>query len=234
VKTHNSGGGTVLEEGIALLCREDDDIRDLLGGSDTNRTLPMLNKYIEEIERFNPSLSLVGARERRELVIRHILDSLAPVGVLRRLVRLTSSQVADVGSGAGLPGIPLAIALPDCFFTLIERKTRRAEFLRNTLPVLGLSNAAVEEREMEKAPRFRFGIITFRAFRPLEPVILKRLFRLLVPGGALAAYKGRQEKIATEMGDAGDLAGSWEAVPCLVPFLNEERHLVIIRPGSSL
>jgi 16S rRNA (guanine527-N7)-methyltransferase len=235
VKTHNSADdSTVLEEGIALLCRGDGDIQDLLGGSNTDRVLPLLNKYIEEIERFNPSLSLVGATERRELVIRHILDSLAPLGILRRLVRVTSLQVADVGSGAGLPGIPLARALPDCFFTLIERKTRRAEFLRNTLPILGLPNAVVEEREIEKAPRFRFGIITFRAFRPLEPAILKKLFRLLVPGGALAAYKGRQEKIAAEIGNVSDLTGSWELIPCPVPFLNEERHLVIIRPIGSL
>jgi 16S rRNA (guanine527-N7)-methyltransferase len=233
VKTRN-GGATVLEEGIALLCRGDGDIQELLGGGNTGRTLPLLNKYVEVIERFNPSLSLVSATEHRELVIRHILDSLAPLGVLRRLVRLTSLQVADVGSGAGLPGIPLAIALPDCFFTLIERKTRRAEFLRNTLSVLGLPNAAVEEREMEKAPRFRFGIITFRAFRPLEPAILKRLFRLLVSGGALAAYKGRQEKIAAEMRDVSDLIGSWEVIPCPVPFLDEERHLVIIRPIGSM
>ncbi|MDR2078710.1 MAG: 16S rRNA (guanine(527)-N(7))-methyltransferase RsmG [Treponema sp.] len=233
MKTHN-GGGTVLEEGIALLCRRDGDIQDLLGGSNTDRAFSLLNKYIEVIERFNPSLSLVSATERRELVIRHILDSLAPLGVLRRLVRLTSLQVADVGSGAGLPGIPLAIALPDCFFTLIERKTRRAEFLRNTLSVLGLPNAVVEEREMEKALRFRFGIITFRAFRPLEPAILKKLFRLLVPGGALAAYKGRQEKIAAEMRSAGDLASSWEVISCPVPFLDEERHMVIIRPIGSL
>jgi 16S rRNA (guanine527-N7)-methyltransferase len=91
-----------------------------------------------------------------------------------------------------------------------------------------------EEREMEKAPRFRFDIITFRAFRPLEPVILKRLFRLLVPGGALAAYKGRQEKIAAEMGDISDLTSSWEVIPCPVPFLNEERHMVIIKPPESL
>jgi 16S rRNA (guanine527-N7)-methyltransferase len=231
---NNAGDGTVLEEGIALLCRRDGDIQDLLGGSNTDRALSLLNKYIEEIERFNPSLSLVGATERRDLVIRHILDSLAPLGILRRLVRLTSLQAADVGSGAGLPGIPLAIAMPDCFFTLIERKTRRAEFLRNTLPVLGLPNAKVEEREMEKAPRFRFGIITFRAFHPLEPAILKKLFRLLISGGVLAAYKGRQEKIAVEMGAVSDLTASWEVIPCPVPFLDEERHLVVIRPNGSL
>ncbi|GHV76213.1 ribosomal RNA small subunit methyltransferase G [Spirochaetia bacterium] len=214
----------VLEEGLALL------------GGNTAPVLSRLNAYIAEIERFNPTLSLVGTTERRELVIRHILDSLAPLGIIQRLIHEQGSipHIADVGSGAGLPGIPLAIAMPDCRFTLLERKTRRAVFLRNTLEALGLPNAAVEEREMEKAPRFRFDLITFRAFRPLSPAILKGLFRLLAPGGVLAAYKGREEKIAAEMGAVRDMVGSWEAIPCPVPFLDEERHLVIIAPLPSL
>jgi 16S rRNA (guanine527-N7)-methyltransferase len=212
----------VLKDGLARLYR----------GSNTAQTLSLLNKYIEEIERFNPTLSLVGTTDRRELVVRHILDSLAPLGIIQGLIREQGSvRIADVGSGAGLPGIPLAICLPDCRFTLIERKTRRAVFLRNTIATLGLPNAEVEEREMEKALRFRFGLIAFRAFRPLSPVILKGLFRLLAPGGVLAAYKGRREKIAAEMGAVGDLVGSWEAIPCPVPFLDEERHLVVIRRG---
>jgi 16S rRNA (guanine527-N7)-methyltransferase len=211
----------LLEEGIALLLRNDD----------AARTLPLLNRYIAEIERHNSALSLVGARNRRDLVTRHILDSLSPLGILRGLTDGVGGEIADVGSGAGLPGIPLAIALPDCRFTLIERKTRRAVFLLNTLAALGLSNAAVEEREMEKAPRFRFDLIVFRAFRPLEPAILKGLFRLLREGGVLAAYKGRREKIEAEMAAVRSMAGSWEAIPCPVPFLEEERHLVVIRPG---
>ena len=222
----------LLEEGLALLCRNDPDIAALICCK-AHRVFHLLNTYIAEIERLNPTLSLVGATTRRELVVRHILDSLAPLGIMQRLIRDQGAvRIADVGSGAGLPGIPLAIAMPDCSFTLIERKTRRAVFLRNTLAMLGLSNATVEEREMEKAPRFRFDLITFRAFRPLEPPILKGLFRLLKEGGVLAAYKGRQEKIAAEMGALGERAGSWEAIPCPVPFLEEERHLVIIRPSG--
>ena len=113
-----------LEEGLSLLCQGDPDIQALIG-SNTAQTLSLLNKYIEKIERFNPTLSLVGATERRELVVRHILDSLAPLGIIQRLIKKQSGQkhgvmeIADVGSGAGLPGIPLAIAMPDCRFTLI-------------------------------------------------------------------------------------------------------------------
>jgi 16S rRNA (guanine527-N7)-methyltransferase len=215
----------LLPEGLALL-RED---------GDAARTLPLLNNYIEEIEDHNEALSLVGSKSRRDLAVRHVLDSLAPLGILRGLIRGGDrvTEIADVGSGAGLPGIPLAVMLPDCRFTLLERKTRRAVFLRNTLAVLGLSNAAVEEREMEKAPRFRFDIIVFRAFRPLDPAILKGLFRLLREGGVLAAYKGRREKIEAEMAAVQAMTGSWEAIPCPVPFLEEERHLVVIRPAHQ-
>jgi 16S rRNA (guanine527-N7)-methyltransferase len=218
----NPDHDTTLEEGLALL-RQDNDAA---------RILPLLNAYLAEIERHNPALSLVGSKDRRELVIRHILDSLSPLGILQGLTHGMGSavEIADVGSGAGLPGIPLAITLPDCRFTLIERKTRRSVFLQNTLAVLGLSNAVVEEREMEKAPRFRFDILVFRAFRPLEPGILRGLFRLLRKGGVLAAYKGRQEKIAAEMDAVQTMTGSWESIPCPVPFLEEERHLVVIRP----
>jgi 16S rRNA (guanine527-N7)-methyltransferase len=143
-------------------------------------------------------------------------------------------QIADVGSGAGLPGIPLAIALPQARFTLIERMGRRAGFLANTIAVLGLDNVTVEEAEMEKAAPARFNLICFRAFRPLEPPILKGLFRLMAPGGVLAAYKGRQEAIAAEMAKLGEQGGPWKALPCPVPGLEEERHLLVIhRPEKQ-
>jgi 16S rRNA (guanine527-N7)-methyltransferase len=209
--------------------------------------LNLLNRYIDEIELFNPAYGLVGAADRRELVIKHILDSLAPLAILRRLLencgaaavpaaaggpvaeRPQGPRIAVVGSGAGLPGIPLAIAMPDCRFTLIERMGRRAGFLRNTLAVLGLTNVVVEEKEMEKAAQDRFDLITFRAFRPLTPDILKGLVRLLAPGGVLAAYKGRRDRVEEEMAALADRAGAWTVEPCPVPFLNEERYLVTIR-----
>jgi 16S rRNA (guanine527-N7)-methyltransferase len=137
---------------------------------------------------------------------------------------------ADVGSGAGLPGIPLAIALPDADFTLIERMGRRANFLRNTLAVLGLPNARVEEADMERAPGERFNLAVFRAFRPLEPRVLRALFRLLRPGGVLAAYKGRRAAIMEELAKAEDTSNParLEILPCPVPFLAEERHLLCL------
>ncbi|MDR0623769.1 MAG: 16S rRNA (guanine(527)-N(7))-methyltransferase RsmG [Treponema sp.] len=222
---------STLAEGLAALGESDPDIKKIFS-SPENAITALLENYMEEIELFNPAYGLVGAKDRRELVVKHILDSLAPLGIIHRLLRAfpPPHAIADAGSGAGLPGIPLAICLPGVPVTLIERMGRRAGFLRNTLAVLGLSNAVVEEKELEQTPPGQFQIITFRAFRPLEPRLLKSLFRACAEGGLLAAYKGRREKIEEEMTMAGNAAGSWEALPCPVPFLEEERHLLIIKP----
>ena len=155
-----------------------------------NSLISLLCKYIDEIELFNPAYGLVKVQDRCELVIKHILDSLAPVGIFRRLIETSvlpaMPAVADVGSGAGLPGIPLAMCMPDASFTLIERMGRRAGFLRNTIAVLGLSNVQIEETDMEKL-KFNsvnnsgYDLIVFRAFKPLDPIILRDLSRLLKP-----------------------------------------------------
>ncbi|MDR3248279.1 MAG: 16S rRNA (guanine(527)-N(7))-methyltransferase RsmG [Treponema sp.] len=215
-----------VKEGILHL-QKDPAINRVLPEDRTAELAALLERYIGEIELFNPAYGLVGAKDRAELITKHILDSLAPLGIIAGLLeRYAAPQIADVGSGAGLPGIPLAIALPRFHFTLIERMGRRAGFLRNTIAVLGLNQVTVEETEMEKAGPGRFDLATFRAFRPLEPPILRNLFRLLSPGGTLAAYKGRREAIEKEM--AGVDAGPWESIPCPVPGLAEERHLLVI------
>jgi 16S rRNA (guanine527-N7)-methyltransferase len=234
--------GLLLEKGLALLRDADPDARDS-GPPEGPGLFALLTQYIEAIELFNPAYGLVGARSRRELVVKHILDSLAPLSPLRRLLeggpRFPAlppgafPAVADLGSGAGLPGIPLALALPEYPFTLIEKMGRRASFLRYALAVLGRPNVVVEEGPLEKA-RGSYRLITFRAFRPLNPALLTALFRLLEPEGALAAYKGRRAVIDGELRSLEALPCAWEIIPLTVPFLNEERHLVVIRPGNSL
>jgi len=225
----------LLAEGLLSLCQKDPAVENIIAPR-REEIIALLDGYLAEIMTHNPVLSLVGTNDPRELVIRHALDSLAPLGILSRKCNL--SRVADVGSGAGLPGIPLAITLPDSEFTLIERKGRRSGFLRNTLAALAvkncnsLSRVSVEEQEMEKVKPRRFTMVTFRAFKPLDPKILKKLFRLCVDGGVLAAYKGRQSKVEMEMAELErqmpDQTIQWELIPCPVPILDEERHLLLI------
>jgi len=215
---------TLLKEGLAKLDLEE-----------CESIIQLLERYVEEIELFNPAYGLVKVRDRNELIVKHILDSLAPINVIRNLSESSADfRIADVGSGAGLPGIPLAICLPHATFALVERMGRRAGFLRDAAAVLGLPNVAIEEADMEElalAAGNRYDLIVFRAFRPLDGAILKELFALLKPTGMLAAYKGRRQAIEEEMSGLRNL--SWEAIPLEVPFLDEERHLVLIRQGSS-
>ncbi|GHV41497.1 ribosomal RNA small subunit methyltransferase G [Spirochaetia bacterium] len=227
----------ILSKGLQRLC-EAESVVDAVIKPRAEEVLGLLERYIAEIELFNPAYGLVGAKDHDELVTKHILDSLAPLGIILRLLEICGKNqehllIADAGSGAGLPGIPLAITLPTVSFTLIERMGRRTGFLRNTIAVLGLTNAAVEEGEMEKQAPGRFDLITFRAFRSLAAPILKGLFRLLAGDGVLAAYKGRMEAIQQEMEVVKGHAGKWEALPCPVPGLNEERHLLVIHPPES-
>ena len=235
-------------DGLVQLCRDDPGV-DRLIAPRREAILALLNQYIAEIELVNPALGLVGTNDRQALIVRHVLDSLAPLAVF---LRCAQGQLlcADVGSGAGLPGIPLAIAMPHVEFTLIERMSRRVHFLRNVCAALGLANVAVEEAEMEKAQPGRFGLVTFRAFKPLEPKIFKKLFRLCSGGaangaatgaatGAIAAYKGRREKIEAEVAALETVfqrgGFEWQILPCPVPFLDEQRHILYIhKPQNSI
>jgi len=231
----------LLARGLDVLIEQNRRLHTFFSEKERSRLQETLEAYVRELELFNPAYGLVGTESHEELIIKHILDSLAPLGhILQALqtqpaLHLEESSppalsIADAGTGAGLPGLPLACALRTCQFTLIERMGRRIGFLQNTLAVLGLGNVRLEQTDIEKARSGPFDLITFRAFRPLEPPILKALLKLLKPGGVLGAYKGRLEKIREEMAPIETLIGTWEAIPVQVPFLNEERHLVLIRP----
>ena len=221
-------------------------------GLNDDKNLARLNRYIEEIELFNPAYGLVKVSSRRELIVKHILDSLSPVNILCDLMKKSlqnrpgktagsqKGQIADIGSGAGLPGIPLAVCMGDDIdFTLIERMGRRAGFLQNTQAVLGLSNVRVEEADVEELalkPEWagRFDLVVFRAFTPLEEGILKNLLKLIASGGFIAAYKGRRKSIESEIKEL-EISTKWkippwEILPLDVPFLDEERHLFIVGP----
>ena len=221
-------GENLLSEGIKILAQNDKDIENLADGR-LEEIVSLLERYVKEVELFNAAYGLVAVNDTRELIIRHILDSIAPLGIIYRLLekKTDARLIADAGSGAGLPGIPLAITLPNSDFTLIERMGRRAGFLHNTRAVLNINNIIVEEGELEQTQKKRFSLITFRAFKPLEPKLLKVLFNSL-DGGLIAAYKGKREKIEQEMAQLNNCC-KWETIPYNTPFLDEERHILAVR-----
>jgi 16S rRNA (guanine527-N7)-methyltransferase len=256
-----------------------------LGLPEEGRLLDGLARYGEEIELWNPAYGLVGA-EADELVVKHLLDSLAPLAAIRSLLDRVAAtrglpggggagasevrgaatapapggatfgsawgaaaagamagsgasagnagpaafRLADLGTGAGLPGIPLALAMPDVEVSLVERMGRRVRFLENERAVLGLANVQIQEREVERAEG-RFDLLTFRAFRPFERKLFKRVFALCEPDGFVVAYKGRRDKAEAELPEIAGLYSSAEILPVAVPFLTDERCVVVLRPA---
>ena len=198
---------------------------------------PLFEKYAAELNLFNSAYDLVGADSVDDILTKHILDSLAAVPLIKQLMAKAENpakpRIADVGSGGGLPGIPLAIAFPNAHFTLIERMSKRCTFLENCILTLGLKNVEVLNTEAEKAPQKAFDIVVFRAFRPLDEKMTKTLLKLPAESGYIAAYKARMDKINAEMSGIARLVPSWCAKSLDVPFLGtgkeeRERNLVII------
>ncbi len=182
--------------------------------------------YLALLARWNATYNLTAIREPREMLVKHLLDSLAMHAHLDGIASL-----ADLGTGPGLPGIPLAIARPQLRVTLVESNGKKARFLREAARQLKLGNIEVAESRIEAfAAPGRFDAITARALATL-PLILALGGHLLAPGGRLLAMKGvlPEDEIAA-------LPAGWRVAavhPLQVPGLEAERHLVeIVRtPG---
>jgi len=188
--------------------------------------------YLALLARWNATYNLTAIRDPREMVAKHLLDSLAMHAATAPLAA-AGGRLADLGTGAGLPGIPLAIAQPGLRVALVESNGKKARFLREAIRSLGLGNAqAVESRiEAWDAPG-AFDAITARALATL-PLILGLGGHLLKPDGVLLAMKG-----AVPEAEIAALPAGWavrEVRPLAVPGLAAERHLVVVgrTPGGD-
>lgn len=219
-----------------------------------------METYIGEISLFNSAYNLTNTSDHDELVTRHILDSLAAYPVIKNLIEemekgsleqdvghhlaenvpqsansprseaTPSLLLADIGSGGGLPGIPLAAAFPQVKFNLVERMQKRCNFLENCIAILGLKNVEVICSEAEKIPEQKYDLITFRAFRPLDKEMTKTLLKMVKNGGFLCAYKAKMDSITEEMNGIKNLVPEYKVEKLTVPGLEDsERNLVIIK-----
>lgn len=175
--------------------------------------------YVELLARWNVTYNLSAVRDIDAMVTRHLLDSLAIVPHVR------GGTLADLGTGAGLPGIPLAIVAPQRQVTLVDSNGKKTRFLRAAVRELGLKNVRVLESRVESVEG-TFDCITARAFASLADM-LGWGGSLLAPDGVWLALKGRfpQDELAGVPGGFRVDA----VVPLLVPGLDAERHAVIIR-----
>ena len=179
--------------------------------------------FAQTLANDSDELGLLGPRELDKLWSRHILNS----AVVAELVR-PGDKVADVGSGAGLPGIPMAIARPDAQFVLIEPMERRSSWMLEVVEDLGLKNVRVLRSRAEDVTEQDFDIVTARAVAALDK-LLKMCVPLLKPGGALIALKG--SKAAEEIANSKKLEkklgiSSFEILVCGEKFLPEPTSVV--------
>ncbi|HEU4459487.1 MAG TPA: 16S rRNA (guanine(527)-N(7))-methyltransferase RsmG [Methylibium sp.] len=189
--------------------------------------LEQLLAYLKLIERWSAVYNLTAVRDRPGVVRQHLLDSLAIVAPLRR--QATAPQILDVGSGAGLPGLVVAIAEPHWPVTCIDAVGKKVGFMRQVIVELGLKSAAALHGRVETVSRSSWTVVVSRAFASLED-FTRLSASALAPGGCWAAMKARG--IADEAAQLSS-AVVFHVEPLTVPGLNAERSLVWMRPREK-
>jgi len=184
-------------------------------------TQAKLLAYVELVDKWNRVYNLTAVRERGKMLAHHVFDSLAVAP------HLSGAALLDVGSGAGLPGIPLALACPQMAVTLLEANHKKSAFLRQAAIELALSNVDIVNARVERwnAPR-GYDVVISRAFSDLAEFVTLA-GSLCTEQGTLAAMKGVHpyEEIA-QLPAAYKVTG---VIPLTVPGLDAERHLVLIQ-----
>ena len=194
-----------------------------------------LVQYAALLRRWNRVHNLTSVDSNADLLTHHLLDCLAIVRPLQEhfaaLPQSGTLSFLDAGSGGGLPGIPLAIALPEWRGTLVDAVQKKCAFLEQARLELGLPNIAVRHARLESLPLAASGLVVSRAFASLDDFV-RLTWALLEPGGYWAAMKGRQPEAELAQVPAG--AEHVGTITLRVPLLDEQRHLVILRkaPGA--
>lgn len=180
----------------------------------------MLLALVTLLLKWNRIYNLTAIEQPEDIVRRHLLDSLSLLPFLQ------GSRTADIGSGAGFPGLPLAIARPDVHFGLIESRDKRVRFLRQAATELGLTNVEVVA---ERAEKYRsatpYDTVVARAFGSIAD-LLRCAGHLVAPTGTVLAMKGVYP--AEELSEISAAGYTSRVVPVRIPHLEAARHIVVL------
>jgi 16S rRNA (guanine527-N7)-methyltransferase len=195
-----------------------------LGLAATAAQSSQLLQFIALLQKWNSAYNLTALEDPDDMVVRHILDSLSCRPLLH------GESVLDVGTGAGLPGFPLAVLDGARRFTLLDSSGKKMRFLRQALMDIPLDNVELVQSRVEGyRPADLFPTVVCRALSTLTE-FARTCGRLVAPGGRLVALKGRYPHAELQ-----DLPPPWQArqvAPVAVPFLDAERHIVMLERAS--
>jgi 16S rRNA (guanine527-N7)-methyltransferase len=176
--------------------------------------------YVELLDKWNKAYNLTSVRDPKEMMVKHIMDSLVVAP------HLTGEHYIDVGTGPGLPGIVLAIALPDTQFVLLDSLGKRVRFLMQVKHALGLDNVTpVQSRVEEYQPSVKLDGVLSRAFASLQDMV-QWCSHLIDDSGRFIALKGQFPDEELENLPAGTKFE--QDISLDVPKLDAERHLIIL------
>ncbi|HVF65175.1 MAG TPA: 16S rRNA (guanine(527)-N(7))-methyltransferase RsmG [Casimicrobiaceae bacterium] len=183
--------------------------------------------YVQLLAKWNGTYNLTAIREPSRMITHHLLDSLAVLPVLGRYAR-ASTTVLDVGSGAGLPGIPIALSRPDWSVTMLEPVHKKSAFITQAIGELGLRNATSHAERVEHfRPVARFSIVISRAFSDLA-TFAESSAHTLDDDGVLVAMKGVHPH--EELRELSDAFAIDAIVPITVPSIDAARHVIVVKP----
>jgi 16S rRNA (guanine527-N7)-methyltransferase len=207
VLSHPPASGEVLTAGAAQL-----------GIALASTQVAQLLRLLDELDIWNQHINLTAIRERPQQITKHLLDSLSLQSLLR------GERLIDIGTGAGFPGLPLAVVNPQHQFTLLDGTGKKLKFIEHVTQVLGLTNVCtVHSRAEHFHPAERFQTVMSRAVGPVIQFV-EQSGHLCAGGGRLLAMKGKHPQAEVEQ-----LPNGWKLAaihPVAVPALDEQRHVV--------
>lgn len=184
--------------------------------------IEQLLRFINLIEKWNKAYNLTAVRDPMAMVSLHLLDSLAILPYLK------GARIADIGTGAGLPGIPLAICLPDRHFTLVDSNSKKTRFVQQVVLELQLKNVEVIHSRVELLkPSQLFSTVISRAFAGMGDIV-QLTGHLLADDGGLLAMKGQIPQQELE-----SLSLEYNVIQLVVPGIEAERCLICLEKGKN-
>ncbi|CAM4389396.1 16S rRNA (guanine(527)-N(7))-methyltransferase RsmG [Paenibacillus phoenicis] len=195
--------------------------------------LKQFERYYEELVSWNEKMNLTGITEREQVYIKHFYDSISlafhvPMGEIE--------SMADIGSGAGFPGIPLKICFPHLQLTIVDSLNKRIQFLQHVVNELGLNQVRLlhgraEDLGRQEDLRDAFDLVTARAVARMA-ILNEFCLPFVKPGGLFVAMKGSnpEDEVKEAARSLSELKGKWVSTPAFsLPLENSERHLVLIQ-----